>query len=42
MHGLRTIEHQGGLDAYLMGARDSELSLELRRLKREVMAARQG
>ncbi len=42
MHGLRTVEHRGGLDAFLVGAHDSELSLELRRLKREVLAARQA
>lgn len=42
MHGLRTVEHRGGLDAFLVGARDSELSLDLRRLKREVLAARQA
>ncbi len=40
MHGLRTIDHRGGLDAYLLGERDADLSVELRRLKREVVAAR--
>lgn len=40
MHGLRTIDHRGGLDAFLLKARDSELSVELRRLKRQVIAAR--
>jgi ribosomal protein L28 len=40
MHGLRTIDHRGGLDAYLLKARDAELSVELRRLKRQVIAAR--
>lgn len=37
--GLRTIEHRGGLDAFLLSARDSQLSDELRRLKRRVRAA---
>ena len=40
MHGLRTIDHRGGLDAFLLQARNADLSLELRRLKRQVMAAR--
>jgi len=31
---LRTVEHRGGLDAYLMKASDDELSLNARRLKR--------
>ncbi|TVR84710.1 MAG: 50S ribosomal protein L28 [Rhodospirillales bacterium] len=34
--GLRTIEHKGGLDAFLMQARNTELSPELRQLKRRV------
>jgi large subunit ribosomal protein L28 len=38
--GLRTIEHQGGLDAFLLGARDSALTPELRRLKRRVAQTR--
>ena len=36
---LRTIEHKGGLDAYLLGARDAKLSPEGRRLKRRVRKA---
>jgi large subunit ribosomal protein L28 len=31
---LRTVEHRGGLDAFLMKAREEELSLHARRLKR--------
>ena len=36
---LRTIEHKGGLDSFLLGARDTKLSLEGRRLKRRVRKA---
>lgn len=36
---LRTIEHRGGLDAFLNSARDRELSPEIRRLKSRVAAA---
>ncbi|MDP9136980.1 MAG: 50S ribosomal protein L28 [Pseudomonadota bacterium] len=31
---LKSVEHRGGLDAFLMKARDEELSLKARRLKR--------
>jgi large subunit ribosomal protein L28 len=42
--GLRTIEHNGGIDAYLLGTSDAKLSPEARRLKRRiaVAAARKG
>jgi large subunit ribosomal protein L28 len=33
---LRSVEHRGGLDAYLVKASDEELSLRARRLKREI------
>ena len=36
---LRTVEHRGGLDAYLLKAGDDELSLKARRLKREIAKA---
>ena len=36
---LRTVEHRGGLDAYLLKAADDELSLKARRLKREIAKA---
>jgi large subunit ribosomal protein L28 len=36
---LRTVEHRGGLDGYLLKARDSELSLKARRIKRSVARA---
>ncbi len=35
-NALRTVEHRGGLDAFLVKAKDNELSLKARRLKREV------
>ncbi len=35
-NALRSVEHRGGLDAFLAKARDSELSLKARRLKREL------
>jgi large subunit ribosomal protein L28 len=39
MHGLRTIEHKGGLDVFLKSARSESLSPELRRLKRRIEKA---
>ncbi len=36
---IRTIEHKGGLDAFLRDASERKLSAELRRLKRRVEAA---
>lgn len=33
---IRTVEHAGGLDAYLLKTPDSHLSLEVRRLKRQI------
>ena len=35
-YALRSVEHRGGLDAYLLKARDEELSLRCLRLKREL------
>ncbi len=35
-HAIRSVEHRGGLDAYLLKARDEELSHRCLRLKREV------
>ncbi len=37
---IRTIEHRGGLDAYLLGTPDRDLAGVLRRLKKRVIAAR--
>ena len=36
--GIRTIEHKGGIDAYLRNTPDRELTSEIRRLKRRVEA----
>jgi len=36
---IRTIEHKGGIDAFLRDTPDRELSPEIRRLKRRVAAA---
>jgi large subunit ribosomal protein L28 len=38
-HGLRSVEHVGGLDNWLLKTRDDDLSLRCRRLKREVRKA---
>ena len=39
-HGLRTIEHNGGLDAFLQSSRANRATPEVRRLKRRVDKAR--
>jgi large subunit ribosomal protein L28 len=35
-HGLRSVEHVGGLDNWLLKTADVKLSLRARRLKREI------
>ena len=35
-HALKSVEHRGGLDAYLLKARDEVLSERCLRLKREI------
>ena len=35
-HALRSVEHRGGLDAFLAKASDSELSLRARRIKKQI------
>ena len=35
-NALKTIDHRGGLDAFLMKARDSELAPRVRELKRAI------
>ncbi|MBA4756832.1 50S ribosomal protein L28 [Sphingosinicella sp.] len=35
-HGLRSVEHNGGLDNWLVKTRDEKLSLKARRLKRDI------
>lgn len=34
---LRSVEHRGGLDAFLLKARDAELSMNALKLKREIV-----
>ncbi len=36
-HGLRSVEHNGGLDNWLMKTKDELLSLKARRLKRDIV-----
>lgn len=36
---LRTVEHRGGLDAFLLKAKDEELSTRARGIKKEIRAA---
>ncbi|MCC7272361.1 MAG: 50S ribosomal protein L28 [Alphaproteobacteria bacterium] len=38
-HGLRTIEHNGGIDAFLTGTSDAKLPTEAVRLKRRIEKA---
>ncbi|HVV94518.1 MAG TPA: 50S ribosomal protein L28 [Hyphomicrobiales bacterium] len=38
-HALRSVEHRGGLDAFLLKARDEELSQRALELKREIAKA---
>ena len=35
-NALKTVDHRGGLDAFLMKAKDDKLSLKALRLKREI------
>ena len=41
-HGLKSVEHRGGLDAYLAKASADELSAKALRLKREIAKAKAG
>ena len=36
-HGLRSVEHNGGLDAWLLKTSDEKLSVKVRKLKRELV-----
>ena len=36
---LRTVDHKGGLDAFLMMAKDADLSDKARRIKKEIRSA---
>ena len=38
---LRSVEHRGGLDAFLVKAKDEDLSAKTRALKREVLKKRE-
>jgi large subunit ribosomal protein L28 len=35
-NAIRTIEHKGGIDAFMVQAKDSELALDARRIKRAI------
>lgn len=37
---LRTVEHRGGIDAFLLKARNADLSLKARRFKRQIEKVR--
>jgi large subunit ribosomal protein L28 len=39
-HGLRSVEHNGGLDAYLLKANDDQLSPACLRVKRDLQKAK--
>jgi large subunit ribosomal protein L28 len=38
-NGLRTIEHNGGLDSFLLSTRDAKLPEEAQKLKRRILKA---
>ncbi|MDA8892453.1 50S ribosomal protein L28 [Hyphomicrobiales bacterium] len=37
-HALRSVEHVGGLDNFLIKAKDSELSIKARKLKKRIVS----
>jgi large subunit ribosomal protein L28 len=39
-NALKTVDHRGGLDAFLLAAKDHELSPRVRELKRQVVKKR--
>ncbi len=39
-YAIRTVEHKGGLDAFLLDTRDGDLTPEIRRLKRRIKKAK--
>jgi large subunit ribosomal protein L28 len=39
-HALKTVEHRGGLDAFLLKAGDDDLSVRCLKLKREIAKAK--
>ena len=40
--GLRSVDHRGGLDAYLARAKDDELSVNAQKIKRDIAKAQQA
>ena len=38
-HALRSVEHRGGLDAFLLKASEDDLSLNARAIRKEIRAA---
>jgi len=40
-NGIRTIEHNGGLDAWLLGTRDSRLGKEALKVKKQLLKAQE-
>ncbi|ASK88709.1 50S ribosomal protein L28 [Sphingorhabdus sp. SMR4y] len=36
-HGLRSVEHVGGLDNWLLKTKDDKLSLRVKRIKKEIV-----
>lgn len=40
VHGLRTVEHRGGLDSYVLSIADTKLSADLRRFKKRLKAVK--
>lgn len=41
-NGLRTIEHKGGLDAWIIDAKDADLTRPLRLVKKQILAKKQA
>jgi large subunit ribosomal protein L28 len=39
-HALRSVDHNGGLDAFMIKAKDDQLSLKARRSKRDIEKAK--
>ena len=39
-NALKTVDHRGGLDAFLLKAKDAELSPKVREIKREIRKKR--
>lgn len=40
IHGLRTVEHRGGLDSYVLSTADTKLPADLRRFKKRLRSAK--